>query len=97
MTKVDNFARLFLMKKIILVLIQIYQKTISPDHGVLRKFSQTSGCRFHPTCSEYAQQTIERFGISKGGWMAVKRITRCHPWNEGGIDTVPEKQSEKRN
>jgi len=80
------------MKKIILWLIRIYQKTISPDHGILSKVSQTTGCRFHPTCSEYTYQSVEIWGIFKGIWLGSKRLVRCHPWNDGGYDPVPEKK-----
>jgi len=48
-----------------------------------------SNCRFHPTCSCYANEAIERFGVIKGGWLAGKRILKCHPLNEGGDDPVP--------
>lgn len=46
-------------------------------------------CRFTPTCSNYALLAIERHGLAKGGWLALKRIGRCHPWNPGGYDPVP--------
>lgn len=49
-------------------------------------------CRFHPTCSTYAVGAISRHGAARGGWLAVKRIARCHPWNPGGIDPVPERK-----
>jgi len=48
-----------------------------------------SNCRFNPTCSCYANEAIERFGVIKGGWLAGKRILKCHPLNEGGDDPVP--------
>jgi hypothetical protein len=69
------------MKNIALGLIKIYQSTISK---VL-----PSSCRFTPTCSEYTYEAISRYGIFKGIWMGVKRISRCHPWHEGGFDPVP--------
>lgn len=79
------------MKKAILFLIKIYQKTLSFDHGVLSRISSKRFCRFHPTCSQYAYESIEKFGIFKGSWMGLKRIGRCHPWNDGGYDPVPKK------
>ncbi len=68
------------MKYIALGLISLYQKTIS--HAL------PPTCRFHPSCSEYSYQAIEKYGLLKGGWMAIKRISRCHPLNPGGYDPV---------
>lgn len=65
-----------------LLIIRIYRYTISPLLG--------PRCRFYPSCSSYAEEAIKIHGVSKGGWLAVKRICRCHPFNEGGIDPVPE-------
>jgi hypothetical protein len=72
-----------------LFLIKIYQKTISPDHGIFKRFFPNGVCRFHPTCSQYTYQAIERFGFFKGGFLGLKRIIRCNPFNPGGHDPVP--------
>ena len=64
-----------------LVGITIYRRFVSPLLG--------PSCRFTPTCSSYAYTAIERYGIAQGGWLAIKRIARCHPWNPGGHDPVP--------
>jgi putative membrane protein insertion efficiency factor len=47
-------------------------------------------CRFHPSCSAYAIEALERHGAWRGGWLAARRLARCHPWNDGGIDHVPD-------
>lgn len=69
------------MKQIALILIRIYQLTLSR--------LLPPSCRFTPSCSVYGYQAIEKYGFLKGGWMAVKRIARCHPFNPGGYDPVP--------
>ncbi|KKR21418.1 MAG: hypothetical protein UT50_C0008G0018 [Candidatus Moranbacteria bacterium GW2011_GWA2_39_41] len=84
------------MKKAVLLLIRIYQKTISLDHGILSNFSQTTGCRFHPTCSEYTHQAVNRFGVMKGIVLGSRRVLRCHPWNDGGFDPIPESDKIKK-
>jgi len=63
-----------------LILIRAYQYIISPMLGPT--------CRFYPTCSEYAYQAIERYGLLKGSFLSLKRILRCHPFHPGGIDPV---------
>jgi len=68
-------------QKLVITVIKGYQRFISPLLG--------SNCRFTPTCSTYATEAINRFGVIKGGWLASKRILRCHPLNEGGEDPVP--------
>lgn len=69
------------MKRIALLFIRLYQNTIS---RVL-----PPSCRFYPSCSHYGYEAIEKYGFFKGGWMAVKRIGRCHPFHPGGYDPVP--------
>lgn len=72
------------MKKIVLCLIHIYRIYISP-------FFPPS-CRFYPTCSQYAQEAINYYGLAKGGWMTIKRLLKCHPFHSGGYDPVISKQ-----
>lgn len=70
------------MKTILLFLIRVYQKFISPLHP--------GKCRFHPTCSHYAVEAITKYGALKGSWLAVKRLARCHPFYKGDwYDPVP--------
>ena len=64
-----------------MILIRGYQRFISPFLG--------SNCRFYPSCSEYTYQAIEKYGALRGGWMGVRRVSRCHPFNPGGYDPVP--------
>jgi putative membrane protein insertion efficiency factor len=77
------------MKKITLFLIRLYQKTLSLDQGPFSYIVSERICRFHPTCSEYSYIAIERFGVFRGSLLGIKRIVRCHPWNDGGYDPVP--------
>lgn len=68
-------------KRAILLLIRVYRRYISPLFPPC--------CRFYPTCSTYAMQAVEKYGALKGGWLTVKRILRCNPFNDGGYDPVP--------
>ena len=78
------------MKRLILALIRFYQKYLSFNSGFFKFFFLTDkACRFQPTCSEYSYQAINRYGIIQGGWLSLKRIVRCHPWNSGGNDPLP--------
>ncbi len=72
------------MKRFLLWLIRVYQKGISP--------LSPPACRFIPTCSQYAAEAIERFGVFKGGYLALRRLLRCHPFHKGGYDPVPPKK-----
>ena len=80
-----------LPKVFVCFVIWVYQKTLSFDHSILKFLHPYGYCRFHPTCSEYSRQAIWRFGVVKGGWLGIKRVSRCHPWSKGGIDEIPEK------
>jgi putative membrane protein insertion efficiency factor len=60
-------------------------------------FGPLGGCRFTPSCSEYALEALRTYGAMKGSWLALKRIARCHPWGGCGDDPMPERKSEIRN
>lgn len=64
-------------------LVSAYRVVLSPLLG--------PRCRHLPTCSEYAQEALERFGGPRGGWLALRRVLRCHPWGSSGYDPVPER------
>jgi len=68
------------MKKILIGTIRFYQKFISP--------LKPPSCRFYPTCSEYAIQALKKYGVVKGGWKSIVRISKCHPFHPGGHDPV---------
>jgi len=72
----------------VLKLIKVYQKTLSFDHGIFRHLFPNGYCRFYPTCSEYGYQAIEKYGVIKGGLMAIWRVMRCNPWSKGGHDPL---------
>ncbi|MCJ7871672.1 membrane protein insertion efficiency factor YidD [Marinovum sp. 2_MG-2023] len=62
--------------------VRLYRLLFSPWVG--------HNCRYHPTCSAYAMEALEKHGGLRGGWLALRRILRCHPWGRGGIDNVPD-------
>lgn len=69
------------MKQLVLGLVGLYQVTISEV--------TPHSCRFQPTCSHYACEAIERYGLARGSWLAIKRLARCNPLSRGGYDPVP--------
>jgi len=78
----------FYPRYIAVKILKIYQKTLSFDHGFLKIFYPQGFCRFSPTCSEYAIQAVEKYGLIKGGLKALWRVLRCNPFNSGGFDPV---------
>lgn len=76
------------MKPLALAFIRFYRRWISPLLG--------QRCRFHPSCSAYTSEAIERYGVIHGGWLGARRICRCHPLNPGGYDPVPDREISER-
>ena len=69
------------VRALLLGLIRLYQLTLSPWLG--------TACRYEPTCSKYAAEALERYGVRRGIWLAARRLGRCHPWGRSGYDPVP--------
>ncbi len=70
------------MKRLLVAILRGYRLLVSPMLG--------PNCRFHPSCSAYAIEALERHGALRGGWMSFRRVCRCHPWHAGGYDPVPD-------
>ena len=69
------------MSRVLSLLVLGYRYAVSPLLG--------ARCRFHPSCSAYALEALERHGAARGSWLALRRVARCHPWHAGGHDPVP--------
>jgi uncharacterized protein len=67
--------------RLVVGLLRVWQYLVSPVYGPT--------CRFYPSCSAYALEAVDRHGLVRGGWLALRRLGRCHPWNPGGVDPVP--------
>ena len=72
------------MRALLIAFVTAYRLAISPLLG--------PNCRFYPSCSVYSLQALRHFGALKGSWLTLKRIGRCHPWNSGGYDPVPQSE-----
>ncbi|MDF1542042.1 MAG: membrane protein insertion efficiency factor YidD [Anaerosomatales bacterium] len=68
-------------RRIIIAFVRLYQTVLSPLFP--------PSCRFTPSCSSYAITSLQRYGVIKGGWLSLRRLSRCHPWHPGGHDPVP--------
>ncbi len=78
-----------MLTRALIALLRFYQRFLSFDQGLPSRIVPLRFCRYHPTCSEYAIDAIQRYGAVRGSLMAVKRVARCHPWHPGGFDPVP--------
>jgi putative membrane protein insertion efficiency factor len=70
------------MRKLIVTILRLYKVMLSP--------LLPSACRYYPSCSEYTRQAVEKYGVGRGLWMGAKRLSRCHPFHAGGLDPVPD-------
>ena len=68
------------MRKLIVAILRLYKWALSP--------MLPSACRYYPSCSDYMRQAVEKYGPARGVWMGIKRIARCHPFHQGGLDPV---------
>jgi uncharacterized protein len=73
------------MRVVLVVLLRLYRRIISPLYGDV--------CRYYPSCSAYALQSVQQHGAAKGLWLSASRLARCHPWAAGGLDPVPARYS----
>lgn len=80
--------RLNIVQKIVIGTIKVYQKTISPDHGVNAVAHPYGFCRYYPSCSEYAVRAISKRGVARGFLLSCWRVLRCNPFSRGGLDDI---------
>ncbi len=75
-----------MINKIIIKIIEVYQRTLSPDYGWFRGNYPGGYCKYNPTCSEYCKHSIIKYGVLKGLVKGAYRLLRCNPWSKGGHD-----------
>lgn len=73
------------MRSVVVAVLKVYRLVVSPF------YAQT--CRYYPSCAAYALGGVQTHGVVRGGWLAVRRLSRCHPWTPGGVDLVPERSA----
>jgi putative membrane protein insertion efficiency factor len=78
---------ILLPRNISVLILRVYRAVISPLYGDV--------CRYYPSCSSYAMQAIQQYGLLRGSWLGIRRIARCHPWAAGGVDDVPPRVVQK--
>lgn len=76
------------MRKVLIGIIEIYQRTLSPDTGWFKAFYPGGYCKYTPNCSQYCKESLHKHGVLKGTRAGVWRILRCNPWSKGGHDPV---------
>ncbi|MBU2524459.1 membrane protein insertion efficiency factor YidD [Patescibacteria group bacterium] len=90
MSNILSFLKdlLSLPKKLALLFITLYQRTLSPDHGLLKSLYPGGYCKFCPSCSSYCYLSVQKYGVIKGLPKGIGRVLRCHPWSKGGYDPI---------
>jgi putative membrane protein insertion efficiency factor len=78
----------YIPRRIAQALVLGYQKTLSPDHGLLQPLFPYGYCKYHPSCSEYTYQALGKYGLIKGLVLGSWRVLRCNPWSKGGDDPL---------
>lgn len=76
------------MNNVFIFIINLYQKTLSPDHGMLSRFFPNGYCQYYPSCSQYSKEAFGQYGFLKALTKSIFRIARCNPWSSGGLDPI---------
>jgi putative membrane protein insertion efficiency factor len=76
------------MNKLFIFIINLYQKTLSPDHGIIKRFFPNGYCQYYPSCSQYSKEAFAQYSFLKALTKSIFRIVRCNPWSNGGLDPI---------